>query len=247
MGTADDDAALAGISVVNGRCEVLLDRLVAPDAMPTDLRTAITGIAAKDLEGIRYSREDARPDLLKLMVPGAIFVGHTMDKDLAALRLDVRRLVLECVASIEKFVLLGGSPLLIWCRMFRHLSFCPRLQLLRFCCVLQRSQPLRLFTFDVKLYQSGLPINIPKLPLLGCNYIFVWSSSREVLIAGICLSKSWRTDVPAICSPCGPSLASVWSGLVQITVLSFCDGSHQLRKLLVAAHTFSSRYLLTCV
>ena len=44
VATADDDGALARISVVDGRCNVLLDRLVAPDAPPIDLRTHITGI-----------------------------------------------------------------------------------------------------------------------------------------------------------------------------------------------------------
>lgn len=93
VATAEDDSALARISVVDGRCNVLLDRLVAPDTPPIDLRTHITGITEKDLEGLQYTREDARADLLKFITPRTVFVGHTLDKDLGSLRLDVPMVV----------------------------------------------------------------------------------------------------------------------------------------------------------
>lgn len=88
VATASDSGALARVSVVNGANEVLIDKLVAPDETPTDLRTHVTGIEASDLAGLEYTRSDAQADVLRLLTPWTVLVGHTLHKDLAALHMD---------------------------------------------------------------------------------------------------------------------------------------------------------------
>ncbi|CAK0898984.1 unnamed protein product [Prorocentrum cordatum] len=88
VATAEDDGALARVCVCDEEGKMLLDRLVRPEADPTDLRTEITGITAEELRAVSYSRSDAQRDVLRLMGPLTVVVGHTLHKDLAALRLD---------------------------------------------------------------------------------------------------------------------------------------------------------------
>ena len=58
-----------------------------PPGKVTDARSSITGIEAKDLE-VDYSLEDAQADILGLIHPLTVVVGHTLHKDLDVLRLD---------------------------------------------------------------------------------------------------------------------------------------------------------------
>ncbi|CAE7266759.1 SDN1 [Symbiodinium sp. CCMP2456] len=82
-----EEDALARVCVCNARGELLLDRLVRPPGKVTDARSSITGIEAKDLE-VDYRLEDAQADILGLIHPLTVVVGHTLHKDLDVLRLD---------------------------------------------------------------------------------------------------------------------------------------------------------------
>lgn len=88
VATADDDNALARVSICDATGRVLMDRIVRPDSTPIELRTHITGFVAEDLEAAQYTREDVQREILELLTPHAVIVGHTLHKDLAALRLD---------------------------------------------------------------------------------------------------------------------------------------------------------------
>lgn len=94
VATAEDNNALARVCVCNGRGVVLLDRLVCPDARPTDLRTRITGIEHGMLD-VDYTRADAQRDIIKLLTPFTVVVGHTLQVDLKALKLDVAPLLVD--------------------------------------------------------------------------------------------------------------------------------------------------------
>ena len=82
-----EEDALARVCVCNARGELLLDRLVRPPGKVTDARSSITGIETKDLE-VDYRLEDAQADILGLIHPLTVVVGHTLHKDLDVLRLD---------------------------------------------------------------------------------------------------------------------------------------------------------------
>ena len=63
-------------------------RLVRPPDAVTDARTAITGIDIKDLEQVDFGLSEAQAELRQLMGPSTVLVGHTLHRDLDALRMD---------------------------------------------------------------------------------------------------------------------------------------------------------------
>lgn len=105
VATAEDESALARICVCNAKGELLMDRLVRPDAAPTDLRSWVTGFRPGELEAVSFTRADAQAELLQLLTPFTILVGHTLHKDLAAIRLDV-----PLVVDINMLYRIAGSP-----------------------------------------------------------------------------------------------------------------------------------------
>ncbi|CAK9081799.1 unnamed protein product [Durusdinium trenchii] len=86
--TEEDDNTLAQVCACNAAGEVLMNRLVKPEGTITDFRTAITGIEAKDLENLDYSLHDAQAELRRLIGPQTVLVGHTLHRDLSAMRMD---------------------------------------------------------------------------------------------------------------------------------------------------------------
>ena len=124
VSTDTEEDALARVCVCNARGELLLDRLVQPHGRVTDARTSITGIEAKDLATVDYKREDAQADLLGLIHPLSVVVGHTLHKDLHVLRLDVP-IVLD-ISLLQ----LGISAVYLFARTQRSArsdTFVPRL------------------------------------------------------------------------------------------------------------------------
>jgi hypothetical protein len=85
-----DHAALVRVSVVNGQNpdEVLLDKLVRPVWPISDMRTHIHGISADDVEKVNYSLRHAQAEILALCSDQTIIVGHGIQNDLKALKLD---------------------------------------------------------------------------------------------------------------------------------------------------------------
>lgn len=53
-----------------------------------DYRTALTGLTADSLAGVTLTRADVAARLAALLGPDTVLVGHSLHKDLAALKLD---------------------------------------------------------------------------------------------------------------------------------------------------------------
>ncbi|KAK9846643.1 hypothetical protein WJX81_008267 [Elliptochloris bilobata] len=92
--TTDDTRALARLCVVNQLGDIVLEMLVKPMKRIVDYRTSITGLSAKDFEGLELRRADAQRAVAALLAaPGAVLVGHALHHDLHALRLDFQPVI----------------------------------------------------------------------------------------------------------------------------------------------------------
>ncbi|KAG8066478.1 hypothetical protein GUJ93_ZPchr0004g38990 [Zizania palustris] len=84
----DGTEALVRVCVVDNNLEVKLDELVNPLKAVADYRTNITGVSKKDLKGVTCSLVDVQKSLKKLLSKGKILIGHSLSKDLHALKVD---------------------------------------------------------------------------------------------------------------------------------------------------------------
>lgn len=93
--TEDDDKALLSLCVVDTDGSRVIHEMVMPEGHVKDFRTAITGHTAADLEGLTYTREAAREDLLQHLQTSdrVVLVGHALHHDLKALRLDYQPVI----------------------------------------------------------------------------------------------------------------------------------------------------------
>ncbi|KAI3992939.1 hypothetical protein MKX01_009682 [Papaver californicum] len=89
----DGTEAVVQVCVVDQNLEVKLDTLVKPNKPIVNYRTEITGIAAKDLEGVTCSLADVQKSMKKLLLRGTILIGHSLNCDLRALKLDHARVI----------------------------------------------------------------------------------------------------------------------------------------------------------
>ncbi|XP_051140392.1 small RNA degrading nuclease 1-like isoform X2 [Andrographis paniculata] len=89
----DGTEALVKVCAVDRNLEVKLDKVVHPKKEIADYRTDITGISAKDLDGVTHTLKDVQKSLKKILSHGAILVGHSLSNDLQALKLDYSRVV----------------------------------------------------------------------------------------------------------------------------------------------------------
>ncbi|KAI3920077.1 hypothetical protein MKW98_001333 [Papaver atlanticum] len=89
----DGTEALVQVCVVDQNLEVKLDTLVKPNKPIVDYRSEITGITAKDLEGVTCSLADLQRSMKKLLSHGTILIGHSLNCDLRALKLDHARVI----------------------------------------------------------------------------------------------------------------------------------------------------------
>lgn len=78
---------LTRISVLDSKCNVVLDELVKPDHPILDYNTQFSGITEKDLENVSTSLKDIQRKLLKLLDEKSILIGHSLDSDFKALKL----------------------------------------------------------------------------------------------------------------------------------------------------------------
>ncbi|KAI3944092.1 hypothetical protein MKW92_037294 [Papaver armeniacum] len=89
----DGTEPVVKVCVVDEKLKVKLNKLVNPNKPVKDYRTEITGITAQDLEGVTCSLADVQKSLEKLLSDGAILIGHSLDCDLKALKLDHGRVI----------------------------------------------------------------------------------------------------------------------------------------------------------
>ncbi|XP_050205491.1 small RNA degrading nuclease 1 [Mercurialis annua] len=89
----DGTEALVKVCVVDRNLQVKLDEKVNPYKPVADYRSDITGITARDLDGVSCSLADVQKSMKKLLRKGTILVGHGLYNDLHALKIDHARVV----------------------------------------------------------------------------------------------------------------------------------------------------------
>ena len=82
-----DEMALTRVSLVEWDGNILLDELVKPDKPITDYLTPYSGITPAKLENVTTNIKDIQDQLLKVITPKHILIGHSLNSDLMALKL----------------------------------------------------------------------------------------------------------------------------------------------------------------
>jgi RNA exonuclease 1 len=89
----DGTEALVRVCVVDRNLQVKLNKIVNPNKAVADYRTEITGLTAEDLDGVTCSLVNVQKSMKKLLSHGAILVGHGLNNDMQALKLDHARVI----------------------------------------------------------------------------------------------------------------------------------------------------------
>lgn len=82
--------ALCRISIVNAddTSDVLLDTLVKPSWPVSDYRTWVNGIEKKHLENVQFTMRHAQAFMMALCSEETVIIGHAVNNDLAAMRME---------------------------------------------------------------------------------------------------------------------------------------------------------------
>ncbi|CAO2656675.1 Nn.00g054780.m01.CDS01 [Neocucurbitaria sp. VM-36] len=83
----DDQLVLTRISLLNWDGSVVLDKLVKPNVTIKDYLTQWSGITATMLENVATTLADIQVELLDIITPRTILIGHSLNSDLNALKL----------------------------------------------------------------------------------------------------------------------------------------------------------------
>ncbi|KAI8940386.1 hypothetical protein NX059_004077 [Plenodomus lindquistii] len=83
----NDQLVLTRISLMNWDGTVALDKLVKPEVAIKDYLTQWSGITAAMLQDVTTTLPDIQKELLKLITPRTILVGHSLNSDLNAMKL----------------------------------------------------------------------------------------------------------------------------------------------------------------
>ncbi|XP_059498616.1 RNA exonuclease 1 homolog [Stegostoma tigrinum] len=79
--------ALSRVSVINANLEVVYDVFVKPDNEVIDFNTRFSGVTREDVMNAKTSLADVQLALLAMLSADTILIGHSLDKDLLALKL----------------------------------------------------------------------------------------------------------------------------------------------------------------
>jgi RNA exonuclease 1 len=83
----NDEFVLTRVSLLDWDGSTVLDKLVKPDLAIKDYLTQYSGITAAMLEDVSTTLSDIQKELLELITPRTILVGHSLNSDLNALKL----------------------------------------------------------------------------------------------------------------------------------------------------------------
>ncbi|KAJ4400809.1 hypothetical protein N0V91_008440 [Didymella pomorum] len=83
----NDQLVLTRISLLNWDGSVAMDKLVKPDVPIKDYLTQWSGITPAMLENVTTTLSDIQKELLELITPRTILVGHSLNSDLNAMKL----------------------------------------------------------------------------------------------------------------------------------------------------------------
>ncbi|KAL6498236.1 hypothetical protein OROGR_028633 [Orobanche gracilis] len=89
----DGTEALVKVCAVDRDLQVKLDEVVNPNKAIDDYRTEITGISAEHLAGVTHSLDDVQISMKKLLSRDTILVGHSVNNDLQALKINHTRVI----------------------------------------------------------------------------------------------------------------------------------------------------------
>ncbi|KAL6844459.1 hypothetical protein ACP4OV_026132 [Aristida adscensionis] len=89
----DGTEAVVRVCVVDNNLEVKLDTLVNPLKAIVDYRSHITGVSKKDIEGATASLVDVQKSLKRILSKGDILIGHSLHRDLFALKIDYSQVI----------------------------------------------------------------------------------------------------------------------------------------------------------
>lgn len=82
-----DESVLTRISILDWDDTVVMDKLVKPDDPIKDYLTQYSGITQAMLEDVTTTLRDIQQELLDIVTPNTILVGHSLNSDLNALKL----------------------------------------------------------------------------------------------------------------------------------------------------------------
>ncbi|KAF2200415.1 hypothetical protein GQ43DRAFT_373900 [Delitschia confertaspora ATCC 74209] len=83
----DDTMVLTRVSLVDWDGKKVLDEFVKPEVRIKNYLTQYSGITEEDLKGVRTTLSDIQQQLLQIITPRTLLIGHSIDSDLAALKL----------------------------------------------------------------------------------------------------------------------------------------------------------------
>lgn len=86
--TSDDVISLARVSIISyPEGKVIMDKYVKPDLPITNYFTQFSGITPEILENVTTTLSEVQQEILKLLTPSTVLIGHSLDSDLNALKL----------------------------------------------------------------------------------------------------------------------------------------------------------------
>jgi RNA exonuclease 1 len=83
----NDEFVLTRVSLLDWDGSQIMDRLVKPDLAIKDYLTQYSGITAAMLQDVTTTLSDIQKELLELLTPRTILVGHSLNSDLNALKI----------------------------------------------------------------------------------------------------------------------------------------------------------------